>query len=289
MKDPRTDLAVEAARKLSLSRDLEGVSRRIDILSDSQLEIADITIESSSAALGLCRPKGRYITLKALDGTFDDFCTCRDARIRTIAETLRSLAGGCERILVAGLGNRHLTADALGPLTVDKIFATRHIKHLAHETETDELTEVSAIETGVLGQTGIESTEHIKALCEAVQPDLVIAVDALACWDLEHLGRTIQICDTGISPGSGVENSRKELSRATLGVTCVAIGVPMVVDLTSAAEMIFGAAAPEGCDRMTVTPGSIDKLAASAAAYISEGINLAFQKSLTAEELRSLI
>ena len=289
MKDPRTDLAVEAARRLSLSRDLEGVSRKIDIRAEAQLEIADITIETSAAANELCRPKGRYVTLKAMDSTFENFCPCRDSRIQTIANTLRSLAVGAERILVAGLGNRHLTADALGPLTVDKIFATRHIKRLAHELDTDELTEVSAIETGVLGQTGIESTEQIKALCETVQPDLVIAVDALACWDLDHLGRTIQICDTGISPGSGVENSRKELSRATLGVTCIAIGVPMVVDLASAAEMIFGKPAPDGSERMTVTPGSIDKLVKSAAGYIAEGINLAFQKNMTLEELRSLL
>lgn len=289
MKDPRTDLAVEAARRLSLSRDLEGISRRIDILSHAQLETADITIETSAAARELGRPKGRYITLKALDGTFENYCPCYDERVKELAESLRSLAGKAKRILVAGLGNRHLTADALGPLVTDKIFATRHIKRLAKELDSDELTEVSAVETGVLGQTGIESSEQIKALCQAVKPDLVVAVDALACWDLDHLGRTIQLCDTGISPGSGVENSRKELSRATLGVTCIAIGVPMVVDLASAAEMIFGAPAPEGSERMTVTPGSIDRLTASAASYIAEGINLAFQPGLTAEELRSLV
>ena len=289
MKDPRTDLAVESARRLSLSRDLEGITRKIDILTDSQLEIADITIETSDAARELCRPKGRYVTLKAIDGSFEDYCPCRDERVRTIAETLRTLAGGAERVLVAGLGNRHLTADALGPLTVDGIFATRHIKRLSDGTDLGDLAEVSAMETGVLGQTGIESSEQIKAVCETVRPDLVIAVDSLACWDLGHLGRTIQLCDTGISPGSGVENARKELSRATLGVTCIAIGVPMVVDLASAAEMIFGRPAPEGSERMTVTPGGIDRLVTSAAAYISEGINLAFQKGLTAEELRSLV
>lgn len=289
MKNPRTDLAVEAARRLSLSRDLEGVSRKIDILPHAQLETADITIETSAAAKELGRPKGRYITLKALDGTFENFCPCYDERVKQLAESLRSLAKGAERILVAGLGNRQLTADALGPQVADKIFATRHIKRLAHEIDTDELTEVSVIETGVLGQTGIESSEQIKALCQAVKPDLVVAVDALACWELDHLGRTIQLCDTGISPGSGVENSRKELSRATLGVTCIAIGVPMVVDLASAAEMIFNAPAPEGSERMTVTPGSIDKLTSCAASYIAEGINLAFQRSLTAEELRSLV
>ncbi|MBQ8965709.1 GPR endopeptidase [Ruminococcus sp.] len=289
MITPRTDLAVEAARRLSLSRDLEGVTRDIDIVEAAQLEIADITIKTSAAAREIGRPKGRYITLKALDGSFAGYCPCCDERVKLLAEKLRALAGNARRVLVAGLGNRHLTADSLGPLTVDKVFATRHLMGLSHELDVSGLTEVSAVETGVLGQTGIESTEQIKALCAALRPDLVIAVDALACWDLDHLGRTIQLCDTGISPGSGVENSRKELSRATLGTACIAIGVPMVVDLASAAEMIFNAPAPENSARLTVTPDSIDRLAASAASYIADGINLAFQRSLSASEIRSLI
>ena len=289
MNSPRTDLAVESARRLSLSRDLEGVSRTIDINDSAQLETADITIETSAAARELGRPKGRYITLKALDSTFDDFCPCFDERVHVIAENLRRLAGDAKRILVAGLGNRQLTADSLGPLTAEKIFATRHIMHLSHELDTHGLTEVCTTETGVLGQTGIESAEQIKALCSIVRPDLVIAVDALACWDLDHLGRTIQLCDTGISPGSGVENSRRELSRATLGVTCIAIGVPMVADLASAAEMIFHSPAPENSTRLTVAPACADKLVRSAAAYISQAINQAFQPTLTPEELRSLV
>ena len=284
----RTDLAVETARRLSLGRDLDGIGRSIDICAEAMTEISDITIETSSAAKAIGRPKGRYITLKALDGTFEKYCPCYEARVQLLAETIRELSGKAQRILVAGLGNRSLTADALGPLCIDGIFATRHIKRLSKELDTDDLTEVSAIETGVLGQTGIESSEQIKAVCEAVCPDLVIAVDALACSELGHLGRTIQLCDTGISPGSGVENSRRELSRATLGVTCIAIGVPMVVDLTTAAELIFGKKAPEGSEGMTVTPGSIDCLAGNAARYISDGINLAFQRGMTLSELRSL-
>lgn len=289
MNGSRTDLAVEAARRLSLSRDIEGAERRIDIIESAQLERADITISTTAAAGDIGRPKGRYITLKALDSTFENYCPCFAERVKVLAESLRDLAGGAEKVLVAGLGNRHLTADSLGPLTVDGIFATRHIMRLSRELETGGLTEVSAVETGVLGQTGIESTEQVKALCEAVRPDLVIAVDALACWELGHLGRTIQLCDTGISPGSGVENARRELSRATLGVTCIAIGVPMVVDLSSAAEMIFDRPAPEGSERMTVTPASADRLVRSAAAYISEAINQAFQPTLTPEELRTLV
>lgn len=133
--------------------------------------------------------------------------------------------------MAVGLGNYALTSDAVGPLTAEKIFATRHIKSLAKEIDTDDLGEVTVIQTGVLGNTGIESSEQVKAIAERVTPQAVIAVDALACSELSNLGRTIQLCNTGISPGSGVENARKELSLSTLGVKCIAIGVPTVIDL----------------------------------------------------------
>lgn len=291
---PRTDLAVETARRLSLaggleSAGLEGVKRRIDIIESSQAELTDITITNTEAAELIGRPKGRYITLKALDSDFAEFSPCFENRVQLLARQLRRLTKGAEKIMVAGLGNRSITADAVGPLCVDRIFATRHIKQYAREIESDGLTELSVIETGVLGQTGIEASEQIKAVCEAVKPDTVIAVDSLACFELGHLGRTIQLCDSGISPGSGVENNRRELSRSTLGVTCIAIGVPMVVDLSSAAEMIFGSPAPENSAGMTVTPHSVDKLARNAAEYIAMAINLAFQRTLTLNDLRSLI
>ncbi len=285
----RTDLAVETARRLSLYKDIEGVNRQIKIDEAAQAEIADITIESDEAARLIGRPKGRYITVKALDGSFEGYSPCFDLRCKLIAAQLRTLCGGAKSILVAGLGNRSITADSLGPLCADRIFATRHIKKYARELDSSRLTELSVIETGVLGQTGIEAGEQVKAVCQAIKPDLVIAVDALACWELDHLGRTIQICDTGISPGSGVANDRRELSRATLGVTCIAVGVPMVIDLATAAEKIFGAKPPEGSARMTVTPGSADKLAAASAEYIAMGINLAYQQDMTPEELRSVI
>lgn len=285
----RTDLAVETARRLSLTKDLEGVTRKIDMFTEAQAEVADITIDTEEAARLIGRPKGRYITLKALDGTFDNYSDRFEQRTELLAGHIRSLCKGAKSVLVAGLGNRSITADAVGSLCIDKIFATRHIKKYSREIDHSELTELAAIETGVLGRTGIESGEQVKAVCEAVRPDVVIAVDALACWELDHLGRTIQLCDTGISPGSGVDNARKELSRSTLGVTCIAIGVPMVVDLSSAAEMIFERTAPENSIGMTVTPGNVDRLASNAAEYIAMAINRAFQPTLGPEDIRSLI
>lgn len=284
----RTDLAVESARQLSLTQDIEGISRSISINEETQMEITDISIETAEAAKLIGKPQGRYITLKALDGSFDNFSACFEKRAEIIAEQLRKLCKGSERVLVVGLGNRMITPDSVGPLCADRIFATRHIKKYAHEIDSSNLSEVSVIETGVLGQTGIEASEQVKAVCGEISPEIVVAVDALACSELSHLGCTVQLCNTGISPGSGVEKARKELSRSTLGVTCIAVGVPMVIDLSTAAEKIFGMEAPDGTGGMTVTPRNVDKLAENAAEYISLGINLAFQKSLTAEELRSL-
>lgn len=284
----RTDLAVESAEQLSLTRGLEGVSRHVDTVPEAQLEITDISIETPRAAKLMGRPCGRYITLRALDGAFDSFSPCFERRARIVSQQLEKLCENAKSALVVGLGNRAITPDAVGPLCADRIFATRHIKRYAKEMDSEDLGEISVTQTGVMGTTGIESAEYIGALCASLKPQIVVAVDALACSELSHLGSTIQLCNTGISPGSGVNNARKELSRSTLGVTCVAVGVPTVMDLTSAAEGIFGSSAPDGAQSMMVTPRNVDKLAANAAGYISLAVNLCFHKGLTPEELRSL-
>ncbi|MBR1739168.1 MAG: GPR endopeptidase [Ruminococcus sp.] len=284
----RTDLAIETARQLSLHSDIKGVRRRINLVPEAEAEISEITVLTDEAARLIGRPKGRYVTVRSTCGALDAFAPCFDRRCRLIASIVKRLCRGAGSVLAAGLGNRSITADSVGPLCCDRLFATRHIKNLSTELDTGVLGELSVIAPGVLGNTGIEATEQIAAVCGAVRPDAVIAVDALACSEIDHLGQTIQLCDTGIHPGSGVENSRKELSEKTLGVRCIAIGVPMVIDLSTAAEKIFGRSAPEGAAGMTVTPGSVDKLAASAAEYIAMGINLAMHPTLTPAELRAL-
>ena len=144
------------------------------------------------------------------------------------------------------------------------------------------------IQPGVLGNTGIESSEQVKAIAERVTPQAVIAVDALACSELSNLGRTIQLCNTGISPGSGVENARKELSLSTLGVKCIAIGVPTVIDLCTAAQHIFGQAAPESSENIMVAPKTADKLSENCAKLIAMGINRAVHPALSQEDIQSL-
>lgn len=285
----RTDLAVESARQISLTQDVEGIDRHISIDDEAQLEITDITINTADAAEIIGKPQGRYITIKALDGSLDKFSPHFEKRADIIAQQIKKLDENSKSVLVAGLGNRAITPDAIGPLCAEKIFATRHIKMYAQEIDSSDLTELSVIETGVLGQTGVEASEQVKAVADRISPEVVVAVDALACSEPEHIGCTVQLCNTGISPGSGVENARKELSRATLGVTCIAVGVPTVIDLSTAAEKMFNQTAPQGTKGFTVTPRDVDKLVKNAAEYIALGINLAFQPDLSAEDLRSLV
>ena len=276
----RTDMAAESFSQAGGAEKLQGVKVKNKVIEDARLEVTDITIETQEAAEKLGRPVGRYITLTATDSTFDMYSDSFRERAEVIAKAIKELCGECERFLAVGLGNYALTSDAVGPLTAEKIFATRHIKSLAKEIDTDDLGEVTVIQTGVLGNTGIESSEQVKAIAERVTPQAVIAVDALACSELSNLGRTIQLCDTGISPGSGVENARKELSLSTLGVKCI--------DLCTAAQHIFGQTAPESSENIMVAPKTADKLSENCAKLIAMGINRAVHPALSQEDIQTL-
>ena len=174
----RTDMAAESFSQAGGAEKLQGVKVKNKVIENARLEVTDITIETQEAAEKLGRPVGRYITLTATDSTFDMYSDSFRERAEVIAKALGELCGGCERFLAVGLGNYALTSDAVGPLTAEKIFATRHIKSLAKEIDTDDLGEVTVIQTGVLGNTGIESSEQVKAIAERVRPQAVIAVDA---------------------------------------------------------------------------------------------------------------
>ncbi|OJT92577.1 GPR endopeptidase, partial [Clostridioides difficile] len=134
------------------------------------------------------------------------------------------------KTLVIGLGNRNITSDALGPKSVSKTLVTRHLFKNYNKDYDDDFTEVSALSPGVMGVTGIETSEIVKSLVEKVKPDRVVAIDALASRKMERVNSTIQISTAGISPGGGVGNTRKSLTKETLGVDVIAIGVPTVVD-----------------------------------------------------------
>ena len=273
----RTDLALERAETIQTEAPLpEGIA--VSTKKTSCFEITDVSVTSDGAAKKIEKPKGRYITLETgsrLDMRPQNF----EQSAADLADELRSLMKARGSVLVVGLGNEAITPDSLGPRVISHIFSTRHIKTNAPSLYSSDLGEVCAFAPGVMGQTGIEAGELIKSVCEAVKPSLVVAVDALACSELSHLGKTVQLTDSGISPGSGVLNSRKELSKATLGVPCIAVGVPTIADL---------GAERQGGEPLMVTPRSVDKLISCSAQLISSALNLALHPGLDLEEIIGL-
>ena len=272
----RTDLAAEAVMQAE-DISLGGVSTQVVVNEQAALEIQRIRVFTQEAAKALGKPVGRYVSVRLTDGMIDAYSEQAKLRTKLIAREIKALCGGKGGVLVAGLGNRDITPDAVGPLCADRVFATRHIAQLEGEIDMNGLSEVCVIQTGVLGRTGIESSDMVKAVCERVSAKTVIAVDALACAETDNLGRTIQLTDTGISPGSGVANARRELSARTLGAQCVAVGIPTVIDYGAQGEV------------MMVTPRNVDKLVHNAAEYIAMAINLALHPQLSYDELMSLV
>lgn len=272
----RTDLAVES---LSLEQKLNGEKIKL-----GRVEIDRIKVEKEENC-GFSM--GSYITISFDKFTPDDIRGDLHSAIKT---ELLSLIKNRENVLVVGLGNRSITPDAIGPKVIDGIFATRHIKKsVANEVGLGGIRTVSAIATGVLGQTGIEAAEQIFATVGKIKPTAVIVVDALAARDISRLGSTVQMTDSGIRPGSGVGNSRAEISENTLGVPTIAIGVPTVVDAATFAEDIIKREYLDklGCSLM-VTPRDIDSMINYSAKAISHAINCALQPEIESEILLSL-
>lgn len=281
----RTDLAVEMIDEDAASLP-DGIKRKLR--KSSACSITEIIVTNSVAGLRIGKTKGRYITVETdrLSANPDDF----EEQVANIAAEIISLKGSERKnVLVAGLGNSDITPDALGPLVVSRIIATRHLQNELPEGHyLKKLNHVTAIAPGVLGQTGIEAAEVIRSLCDTVKPDCVIVIDALACSDVSRLGTTIQLTDTGISPGSGVQNRRKELSEITLGIPVIAIGVPTVVDMHTIVENITGNPPDKHLPNMMVTPRDVDKLIERAARLIAYSINKAVQPMLTIEDITAL-
>ncbi|MBQ8180922.1 MAG: GPR endopeptidase [Ruminococcus sp.] len=278
----RTDLAVESFPENSLP---EGVHRTTR---GSSFSITEITIDDDSCLSTIGKGKGTYITLEgtSLSRFSDDY---EQMIIELSGEICRLVPDG--EILVAGLGNNDITPDALGPQVISKILATRHLRDELDSEEERFLTSlrpVSAFAGGVLGQTGIETSEIVHAIAQQIRPAAIIVIDALACSDISRLGTTIQICDSGISPGSGVSNTRKELSEKIFGIPVIAIGVPTVVDMHTIVRSLTGNDPDRELPNMMVTPRDIDRLTERASQLIAFGINLALQPSLTLDDVRGL-
>lgn len=233
----------------------------------------------------------RYVTIElpALTDHTDG------AAAELIRRELTAMLPGRGLVLVVGLGNRSITPDALGPLTADKILATRHIRgELARAAGLEGLRPVAVLAPGVLGNTGVESGEAAEALAAALHPAAVVAVDALAARSLSRLGCTVQLSTAGVSPGEGVGNPRPELSARRLGVPVAALGIPTVVDAASLAADLTGGrreAVESVCPRgasMVVTPREIDLLVERGARTLAMAVNRALNPSLSQEEISLL-
>ncbi len=306
MRGFRTDLAME-----SIGDDrgaTEGVY--VDEQMLGNISRTRIVIETQQAAKALARPCGEYITLSC-EGLSHCDTENRNRLIQLIAQAVRAMLPKEGQVLVVGLGNRNVTADALGTRVVEKLLVTRHLREALAEEMTGNLRGVSAIAPGVLGLTGIETAELCRGLIGHVQPVAVIAIDALAAYDSARICTTVQITDTGIEPGSGVGNHRLGLTRDTLGVKVIAVGVPMVVyastiardavaqlmneyglmdaDSNEAADMLLHKVSESYLGEMVVTPREIDEMVLSVADLLGEGLNRALQPGLDAETLHTFL
>jgi len=246
--------------------------------------VTDIRIYTEAQARALGRPVGRYITVDlrpALDR--QEPLTRRAAHC--VALQLRSLlpADAAGQVLVVGLGNAAMTPDAVGPLAVDSLLVTRHMVR-AMPRQFGRFTPVSALCTGVLAQTGLETLELIRGAAERICPRAIIAIDALAARSRHRLCATVQLSDTGLIPGSGVGNHRQAVDKAALGVPVIAIGVPTVID-----GAVLCGQEDSPASGLFVTPQDIDHRVAELGKLIGYGVTLALQPHLTLEDVAALV
>lgn len=321
---PRTDLAIEMSEALRLDKDdsyeIPGVEVSEKKLYD-HIHVTRVRVKDETGEKSMGKPIGDYITLES--GTLKN--NDPDAHAQVIDILSQSLASllpkdvpqRALKVLVIGLGNRFATPDTLGPKVANKVLVTRHIAIKAPEAIDESVCHLSSLAPGVMGLTGIETAEIIKGVAENVKPDCIIAIDALAARNASRINTTIQISNTGISPGAGVGNARKELNEETLGCKVIAIGVPTVVDtatLVSDAlhelianmlkeaehspfydmlkalseeehyQLVYETLYPEIRD-LFVTPKEIDEIIEYLTSIIANSINIAVHPGITIEDI----
>lgn len=276
----RTDLALEARERFEEDVEIRGVEveEAYDEQRDIRVTVVRIRTENGAKAMG--KSIGTYITLEAPRMSEPDEDYHREVSEKLAGYLKKLLDVKNEKsVLVVGLGNREVTPDALGPEAVNHLRVTRHVVReygkAAFAREKVQL--VSTIVPGVMAQTGMETLEIVRGIVAETKPDQVVVIDALAARSSKRLNRTIQISDAGIQPGSGVGNHRNSLTRETIGIPVLAIGVPTVVD---AATIVYDAtgdrsSVPPGLNGMFVTPKNVDEMIRRLSFTISEALNLA--------------
>lgn len=323
MIDVRTDLAVEAREiyKNIHRKEADGVVFKEDKKDDINITTVEVISEKGAEKIG--KPMGKYITIDIPEYTHYDGEIMNDVA-EVLSDYLTELIEVKEdkTALVVGLGNWNVTPDSLGPKVAEAIMITRHLKQVMPETIDDSVRPVCALSPGVLGLTGIETVEIIRAVVDRIKPSIVICIDALASRKLERINKTIQIGNTGISPGGGVGNHRLAINKESLGVPVIAIGVPTVVDAATIVndsidliiDELISQATKEGpfynmlkdIDKnekaaliksvlnphvgdLIVTPKEVDVVIDSTAKIISMGINKALQPNLDMEDINKFM
>ncbi len=291
----RTDLALEAKETVQKpDEDIRGVRVEEERDAENEIYITRVMIETKNGAKTMGKPMGTYITLEAPRMATPDEGYHREISEK-VADQIRELLPDDKEelsVLVVGLGNREVTADALGPNAADQLHITRHVVRefgkVAYNKKKMHM--ISAIVPGVMAKTGMETCEIIRGVVEQTSPDVVIAIDALAARSVRRLNRTIQITDTGVQPGSGVGNHRHALTEETLGIPVIGLGIPTVVD----AGTIVGDAVEQveretllcsdahalkmaELKNMYVTTKDIDDVVNRLSYTISEAINIALE------------
>ena len=317
----RTDLAMEACELLNTEKYIiDGIKSKTK--SDNDIEVTCVEIYNENGSNTVGKPVGKYITVESSKMREND----TDFKERVIKETADMLAelikpNKYKNILIAGLGNRFITPDSLGPKVISKVLVTRHIKDTLPKNIDDNVASVSAISPGVMGITGIETGEILAGIVDKIKPDLLIAIDALAARKFSRVNSVIQMTDSGISPGSGVGNKRMTLDKHSLGIPVIAIGVPTVVDaatlVNDTMDRILEAMAAASDDKMFydmlnnidgeeryklindlltpyaenmfVTPKEVDAVIDRLADIISNAINIAVHPALSINDINKYI
>lgn len=323
MINTRTDLALESKEmyKEKNNKEADGVILEEEEIDGTKISKVRIINEIGSEKLG--KPIGNYITLDIPQFTEYDG-ELMDSVSKVLGKILKELikVKKDDRVLVVGLGNWNVTPDALGPKVIEGIMVTRHLSEVMPEAMEENMISVAAISPGVLGTTGIETGEVIKSLVDKIKPSLIICIDALVARRIQRLNKTIQISDTGISPGAGVGNHRKAINEEELGVKVIAVGVPTVVDASTIAndtmDMVLDNLineAQEGKEfynmlknidknakevlikemlnpyfgDLIVTPKEVDLIIDSLSKIIANGINIAVQPNMTMEDINKFM
>ncbi len=311
---PRTDLALEAREMVNtkVSEEIPGVV--VETLEEDEVVITTVKITTPEAERIMGKDQGTYITIEAQGLRYKN-TPLQERIMKKLGQKLVDLVELPKNamVLVIGLGNRNITPDALGPRAVEKIVVTRHLQEMLSPELKGGVRSVCAIAPGVLGITGMETTEIVQGIVGKIKPDLVIAIDALAAASSRRVLTTVQLANTGISPGSGVGNKRFGLNKHSLGVPVIAIGVPTVVHASTIAmdtidvlqehapfaryfksmehlseedrRTIVGQVLPELLSDLMVTPKEVDRFIEDIGVVVAGGINQAMHPNIDYENI----